>query len=70
MYAELRGRADWREMIGEKKGFFLLGHFVQSAQFSSDQSPDPVNSVCCLVCPNSSFLCMELGGLSRKLHHR
>lgn len=45
MYAELRGRADWRDIIGKKKVFFLPGHFVQSAQFSSDQSPDPVNSV-------------------------
>lgn len=62
MYAELRRKADRREIIGRKKKvFFLLGHFVQYAQFSSDQSPDPVNSACCLVCPNSRFLCMEFG---------
>lgn len=36
---------------------------------SSGESPSP-DSLWCLVCPKGDLVCVELGGHSRKLHHR
>lgn len=65
--------------MGESGGFFsfciILSNppslvlMIPLILLSSDGSLSP-NSVWCLVCPKGTLLSMELGGHSRKLHHR